>query len=69
MPSSAIKEEDDRAERKPRVKREPAVKKEEDDCTESKPPVKQDPTVKTEEGGVKSEPVSSVRVKPEPVDD
>ncbi|KAI7369164.1 ATP-dependent DNA helicase [Hortaea werneckii] len=66
VPSSAIKQEDDRAERKPRVKREPIVKMEDD---ETKPGVKQEPTVKTEEAGVKSEPVSSVRVKPEPVDD
>lgn len=66
MPSSAIKQEDDRAERKPRVKREPIVKTEDN---ETKPRVKQEPTVKTEEAGVKSEPVSSVRVNPEPVDD
>ncbi|KAI7150913.1 ATP-dependent DNA helicase, partial [Hortaea werneckii] len=66
VPSSAIKQEDDRAERKPRVKREPIVKMEDD---ETKPRVKQEPTVKTEEAGVKSEPVSSVRVKPEPMDD
>lgn len=64
LPSSAIKEEDDRAERKPRVKREPAVKTEED---ETKPSVKQEPTVKTEDVGIKPEPASSVRVKPEPV--
>ncbi|KAI6844725.1 hypothetical protein KC342_g95 [Hortaea werneckii] len=60
VPSSAIKQEDDRAERKPRVKREPIVKMEDD---ETKPGVKQEPTVKTEEAGVKSEPVNDVLVE------
>ncbi|KAI7372142.1 hypothetical protein KC354_g154 [Hortaea werneckii] len=60
VPSSAIKQEDDRAERKPRVKREPIVKTEDN---ETKPRVKQEPTVKTEEAGVKSEPVNDVLVE------
>ncbi|KAI7282464.1 ATP-dependent DNA helicase [Hortaea werneckii] len=64
-PASAIKQEHDRSERKPRVKREPTVKTEED---ETKPRLKQEPNVKTEGVGVKPEPASSVRVKSEPAD-
>ncbi|KAI7087367.1 hypothetical protein KC356_g4204 [Hortaea werneckii] len=64
-PASAIKQEDDGSERKPRVKREPTVKTEDD---ETKLRVKQEATVKTEDVGAKSEPASSVRVKSEPAD-
>ncbi|KAI6842072.1 ATP-dependent DNA helicase [Hortaea werneckii] len=64
-PASAIKQEDDGSERRPRVKREPTVKTEDD---ETKLRVKQEATVKTEEVGAKSEPASSVRVKSEPAD-
>ncbi|KAI6799069.1 ATP-dependent DNA helicase [Hortaea werneckii] len=64
-PASAIKQEDDGSERKPRVKREPTVKTEDDD---TKLLVKQEATVKTEDVGAKSEPASSVRVKSEPAD-
>ncbi|KAI6838131.1 ATP-dependent DNA helicase [Hortaea werneckii] len=64
-PASAIKQEDDGSERRPRVKREPTVKTEDD---ETKLRVKQEATVKTEDVGAKSEPASSVRVKSEPAD-
>ncbi|KAI7311156.1 ATP-dependent DNA helicase [Hortaea werneckii] len=64
-PASAIKQEDNGSERRPRVKREPTVKTEDD---ETKLRVKQEATVKTEDVGAKSEPASSVRVKCKPAD-